>query len=116
MKLRPLPADLEFLSADLRLDLQLELLLLLLSRFTLQAFASRLPGFAHSSSGWLSQNFLETPGVITQREDGSIDVSVVPPPLHVALRLGGWDTDAFRLHCGRHVRLQLQRPSERPQS
>ncbi len=115
-KLRPLPPDIEFLSTNLRLDLQLELLLLLLGRFALQAFASRLPGFAHSSPGWLSQNFLETPGVVARHEDGAIDVSVVPPPLHVVLRLGGWDTDAFRLHCGRHARLRLQHHSERPLS
>jgi len=106
-KLRGLETDLAFLSSRYLLPLGTELLVLLLSRLSLQAFAARLPGFSRSSSKWLSSNLLETAGVLLWLEDGVIEVQLQPPPLHLVLRMGGWDSDSFRLHSGQQVRFGL---------
>lgn len=109
-KLRSAKEELSYLSATDTLSLSTELLVLLLSRLTLQAFANRLPGFARSSPAWLGRNLLGSSGRLTRAEDGAIQVQLEPPPLHLVLRMGGWDTDSFRLHSGQQVHLCLSSP------
>jgi hypothetical protein len=109
-KPRSAKTELSYLSAADTLPLSTELLVLLLSRLTLQAFANRLPGFARSSPAWLGSNLLGSAGSLTVHDDGAIQVELQPPPLHLVLRMSGWDTDSFTLHSGRQVRLCLGTP------
>lgn len=80
-----------------RMATHADLALRVAAQNVLRLFASRLPGFAHSSLTHLHHNFLATRASVENEVSGRIVVRLTRPPLHLILNMTGMSRAAYRL-------------------